>query len=66
LAGSFVFICSEGCGDNITMHLKKVYGVNELQEEATCKAFLQVQTEGTRRVERARKFYNREAIISIG
>lgn len=51
---------------NITMHLKKVYTDDELQEEATCKEFLQVQTEGTRRVERSRKFYNLDAIISVG
>ena len=51
---------------NITMHLKKVYADDELQEEATCKEFLQVQTEGTRRVERSRKFYNLDAIISVG
>ena len=51
---------------NITMHLKKVYADDELQEAATCKEFLQVQTEGTRRVERTRKFYNLDAIISIG
>ncbi len=51
---------------NITMHLKKVYADDELQEEATCKEFLQVQTEGVRRVERTRKFYNLDAIISVG
>ena len=51
---------------NITMHLKKVYANDELHEAATCKEFLQVQTEGTRRVERTRKFYNLDAIISVG
>lgn len=49
---------------NITMHLKKVYADDELHEAATCKEFLQVQTEGARRVERTRKFYNLDAIIS--
>lgn len=33
---------------NITMHLKKVYADDELQEAPTFKDFLQVQTEGTR------------------
>jgi hypothetical protein len=51
---------------NITMHLKKVYADDELQEAATCKDFLQVQTEGTRQVERTRKLYNLDAIISVG
>lgn len=51
---------------NITMHLKRVYADDELQETATCKKFLQVQAEGTRRVERTRKFYNLDAIISVG
>lgn len=51
---------------NITMHLKKVYVDDELLEAATCKEFLQVQTEGSRRVERTRKFYNLDAIISVG
>lgn len=51
---------------NITMHLKRVYADEELQEAATCKEFLQVQIEGIRRVERTRKFYNLDAIISVG
>jgi hypothetical protein len=51
---------------SITMHLKNIYAEGELQEEATCKEFLQVQMEGTRQVERRRKYYNLDAIISIG
>jgi prophage maintenance system killer protein len=51
---------------NITMHLKKIYADAELQEAATCKDFLQVQSEGSRKVERKRKFYNLDAIISVG
>lgn len=51
---------------NITMHLKNIYAEGELQETATCKDFLQVQTEGSRPVERIRKFYNLDAIISVG
>ena len=49
---------------NITMHLKNIYTEGELQEDATCKEFLQVQMEGSRQVERKRKFYNLDAIIS--
>jgi hypothetical protein len=37
---------------NITMHLKNVFGEGELAEEATCKDFLQVQREGGREVKR--------------
>ncbi len=39
---------------NITMHLKNIYDEGELSESATCKDFLQVQTEGSRQVERQR------------
>ena len=31
---------------NITLHLKNIYGEGELNEAATCKDFLQVETEG--------------------
>ncbi|HRY97628.1 MAG TPA: virulence RhuM family protein [Bacteroidales bacterium] len=51
---------------NITIHLKNIFDEAELQEEATCKEFLQVQYEGTRKVERKHKFYNLDAIISVG
>lgn len=43
---------------NITMHLKNVYEEGELEPAATCKDFLQVQQEGSRTVQRSRKFYN--------
>ncbi len=51
---------------NITLHLKSIYEDGELQEAATCKDFLQVQNEGGRDVQRLRKFYNLDAIISVG
>ncbi|MFE8069871.1 RhuM family protein [Marinobacteraceae bacterium S3BR75-40.1] len=51
---------------NITMHLKNIYGEGELAEEATCKDFLQVQSEGGREVKRKRKHYNLDAVISVG
>jgi len=47
---------------NITLHLKNIYQEEELAEEATCKDFLQVQTKGTRKVQRSRRFYNLDAI----
>ena len=43
---------------NITLHLKNIYLDRELQENATCKDFLQVQLEGKREVERVQKFYS--------
>jgi len=51
---------------NITMHLRNFYGDGELAEAATCKEFLQVQTEGGREVKRKRKHYNLDAVISVG
>lgn len=51
---------------NITIHLKNIFEEEELSEAATCKDFLQVQNEGTRKVERNQKFYNLDAIISVG
>lgn len=51
---------------NITMHIRNIYKVDELQEKVTCKEYLQVQTEGKRRVTRNTKFYNLDLIISVG
>jgi hypothetical protein len=51
---------------NITLHLKNIYHEGELDEAATCKDFLQVQTEGSRQIRRSRRFYNLDAIISVG
>ena len=51
---------------NITLRLKAIYAEGELKEEATCKEYLQVQTEGPRQISRQRKYYNLEAIIAVG
>ena len=37
---------------NITQHLKNIYFDKEIDESATCKDFLQVQSEGVRAVKR--------------
>lgn len=50
---------------NITIHLKNIFRDEELDESATCKDFLQVQTEGARKVQRSRKIYNLDVIISM-
>lgn len=51
---------------NITIHLKNIFEEGELDENSTCKDFLQVQKEGSREVKRKQKFYNLDAIISVG
>lgn len=51
---------------NITIHLKNIFEEGELNEKATCKEFLQVQQEGERTVNRKTKFYNLDAVISVG
>jgi hypothetical protein len=51
---------------NITIHLKNIFEEGELSEKATCKDFLQVKKEGSRSVERTQKYYNLDAIISVG
>ncbi|GIN58365.1 RhuM family protein [Lederbergia ruris] len=51
---------------NITLHVKNIYEEGELQEQATCKYYLQVQNEGSREVKRKAKHYNLEMIIAIG
>lgn len=50
---------------NITMHLQNVYAEGELNSDATCKDFLQVQMEGARNVSRKLKHYNLDAIIAM-
>jgi hypothetical protein len=52
--------------ENITMHIKNIYEDGELDEIATCKKFLQVQTEGKRQVKRNIEHYSLDMIISLG
>lgn len=51
---------------NISAHLVKAFKENEIDDEATVKEFLTVQIEGEREVQRKRKFFSLEAIISVG
>lgn len=51
---------------NISSHLVKAIKENEIDDGATVKEFLTVQMEGEREVQRKRKFYSLEAIISVG
>ncbi len=47
----------------INQHLKRIYNDNELDEEATIKKYLIVQTEGNRQVQRSVEHYSLQAII---
>ena len=51
---------------NITLHIQAIYEEGELRNEATCKEYLQVRTEGTRSVERLLKHYNLDMILAVG
>ncbi len=52
--------------DTIGLHLKNIYKSGELNEDSTTEEFSVVQNEGTRSVTRSVKFYNLDAIISVG
>lgn len=52
--------------DNISLHLKNIFADGELDENSTTEDFSVVQTEGARQVKRKTKFYNLDAIISVG
>ncbi|MCL4844393.1 MAG: virulence RhuM family protein [Bryobacteraceae bacterium] len=51
---------------NITLHLKALYSEGEIDEQATCKEYLQVRREGTREVRRSVKHYSLDAILAVG
>ena len=50
----------------INEHLQNIYKIHELEEVSTIRNFRTVQTEGSREVEREIKFYNLDAILSVG
>lgn len=52
--------------NTITYHLGEVFQSGELTEVATTRKIRAVQMEGTRQVRRDTKFYNLDAIISVG
>lgn len=58
-----LFDCSS---DNIGLHLKNIFSSGELNENSTTEDFSVVQQEGKRQVKRITKFYNLDAIISVG
>lgn len=52
--------------DTIGLHLRNIFSEGELDEIATTEFFSVVQKEGKRNVRRNIKFYNLDAIISVG
>ena len=52
--------------DNISLHLKNIYNDLELDKESTTEDFSIVQKEGNREVKRTIKYYNLDAVISVG
>lgn len=58
-----LFDCST---DNVGLHLKNIFDEGELRLQGTSEEFSVVQTEGSRNVRRRTRFYNLDAIISVG
>jgi prophage maintenance system killer protein len=52
--------------DNVGLHLKNIYREGELDEAATTEDSSVVRTEGRRQVKRKLRFYNLDAILSVG
>ncbi|MBR1373168.1 virulence protein RhuM/Fic/DOC family protein [bacterium] len=50
----------------IVKHIKNILKEGELEEGATCAKIAQVQTEGKRQVQRHKKYYNLDMILSVG
>jgi hypothetical protein len=59
-------ILFEKDSDTIGLHLKNIYTEQELDENSTTELFSVVQKEGKRNVTRNIKFYNLDAILSVG
>lgn len=51
---------------NISKHIKAIFGDGELDESSTVNYQLTVQNEGARRIERKIAFYNLDVILAIG
>ena len=58
-----LFDCSS---DHISLHLQNIYADGELTETATAEEISVVRQEGNRQVNRKLKYYNLDAIISVG
>lgn len=62
-AMSELYNCSS---DNIGLHLKNIYADLELDKESTTEYYSVVQKEGNREIKRNVKYYNLDAVISVG
>lgn len=51
---------------NVVEHIANIYAEGELNQQATCREFRQVRTEGSRQVARTLPIYNLDLIISLG
>jgi hypothetical protein len=51
---------------NITQHIKAIYGEGELTEDSTCKPLLQLRSEGGRQIKRQLSHYSLQAILAVG
>jgi len=51
---------------NISLHINNAFTEGEIEESATVKEYLTVQTEGQREVKRKVKYYSLDVIISVG
>ena len=56
----------ESSSDNISLHLKNIYGEGELSDGLTTEDFSVVRIEGSREVKRIIKHYNLDAVLSVG
>ncbi len=50
----------------ITQHIKAIYEEGELEQNSTCKPYLQVRLEGTRKVSRNTLHYSLPVILAVG
>lgn len=50
----------------ITQHIKAIYEDGELEQNSTCKSYLQVRQEGTRKVSRNTLHYSLPVILAVG
>ncbi len=50
----------------VTQHIKAIHEEGELEQNATCKSYLQVQQEGSRQVSRNRLHYSLPVILAVG
>lgn len=73
LSGGTVWLTQQQLADlyqstpqNITQHIRAIYGDGEADEAATCKPYLQVRSEGARDVRRSLKHYNLNVVLAVG